>query len=56
MKNIGNWLLQAWQWLGWHISHMSLPMALWIGFALLTILLLVLMRTRWAPSHPSGNV
>lgn len=52
MQQIGDVLYSAWQWLTWHATHMSLAMALWIGTALLTLVLLVLMRTRWGQVAP----
>ncbi len=52
MSDIWNWLSQCWQWLSWQLTHMSLAMGLWIGLAILTVVLLILMRTRWGSVAP----
>ncbi len=42
----------TWKWLVWQATHMTLGMALWVGLVVLTIVLLVLMRTRWGQVAP----
>ncbi len=52
MNQLMNWASQIWAGLIYELQHMSLAMALWLGLALLTIALLILMGTRWGQVKP----
>ncbi len=46
------WSGNAWNWIAWQATHMTLATALWIGLGILTLVLLILMRTRWGQVAP----
>ena len=52
MSLVQDWLSEIWGTLVHQFNHMTLPMALWLGLLLLTLLLLVLMSTRWGGVKP----
>ncbi len=52
MEQISAWLSQAWTSIVHHLTHMTLGMALWMGFLLLTLVLMILMSTRWGGVKP----
>ena len=52
MNSIQEWLIEIWGTIVRQFNPMTLPMALWLGLLLLTLLLLVLMSTRWGGVKP----
>lgn len=52
MNLVQEWLAEIWGTIVHHFNHMTLPVALWMGLLLLTLLLLVLMSTRWGGVKP----
>lgn len=52
MEHVSGWFSQLWASIVHHFTHMTLGMALWLGFLLLTIVLMVLMSTRWGSVKP----
>ncbi len=52
MEQVTGWLTRVWGTIVHHFHHMTLGMALWLGFLLLTLVLMILMSTRWGSVKP----
>ena len=52
MQEVSLWISNAWQAIVQFFSDMNLGMALWCGFAVLTLILFILMVTRWGQVKP----